>query len=491
MKINIVDIILILSLFCLNIGCTPSDNAVIGKKNLLFILTDEQRYDTSAPYGNQLIKTPNLNKLGNEGIVFKQAYVTQPVCSPARSSLLTGLYPHSNGVISNNIPLDEKIKTLPELINDTAYRTAYIGKWHLGREVDAWHGFTQRISIEDGYTINDTTKNSDYREWLLELGYQPDAKNRTFSRTFASNLPFKHSKTKFIEDNAIDFLIQNKDKPFILYLAFLEPHSPNNGPFNDLHDPADVDLDSTYFMNTSKEMPLRYFMKKGYSYDDSTQMVFAKYWGLVHQVDKSVGNVLDQLKSLGLEGNTIVVFTSEHGKMMRKFGLTGKTVMYEPSSRIPWMMYVPGMEPKTINQRVSQIDMVPTLLELLNQPIPKGLQGKSLLPLVSGTISSNAPIFMEWNPFPNWQNQTKNCPEWAEEEDCIKAVQTQIRTVVTQDGWKLNWSSSDISQLFNLNVDPLEVQNLYHEESNEDKVNELKQLILEWQVKTDDKVIFQ
>ena len=432
-----------------------------------------------------------MNKLGNEGIVFKQAYVTQPVCSPARSSLLTGLYPHTNGVISNNIPLDEKIKTLPELINDEAYQAAYIGKWHLGKEVDPWHGFTQRISIEDAYTINDTTKNSDYRDWLLELGYQPDAKNRTFSRTFASNLPFKHSKTKFIEDNAIDFLIQNKEKPFILYLAFLEPHSPNNGPFNELHDPADVKLDSTYFMKTSREMPLRYFMKYGYTYPDSTQKVFSKYWGLVHQVDMSVGKVLDKLKSLGLKEKTIVVFTSEHGKMMRKFGLKSKSVMYECTSRIPWMMYIPGIASQKVSQRVSQIDMVPTLLGLLNSPIPNNLEGKSLLPLINGSIDTNTSVFMEINPSPGKKSQVNNCPEWATLEDCRNAAQTSIRTIVTQDGWKLNWSSSDKSQLFNLTVDPLEVQNLYYDKLYENKTNELKQMILTWQEKTNDNVKFQ
>lgn len=454
------------------------------KKNLLFILTDEQRYDTSAPYGNQLIKTPNLNKLGEESIVFLNAYVTQPVCSPARASILTGQYPHTHGVTTNNIPLDESIKTLPEYATNSDYKTGYIGKWHLGRETEPWHGFESRISIEDIYTTNDP---SDYSKFLLNEGYTPDGKSNTFSRDFVSNLPFEHSKTKFVEAKAIEFIEENQQDPFILYLGFLEPHSPNNGPFNDLHDPSLITLDSTYYMDTPHDYPLRYFVKKSYSYDDSTQAVFAKYWGLVHQVDRSVGAILQRLKELGLEEETIVVFTSEHGKMMRKFGLTGKTVMYEPSSRIPLMIRIPGYEGKVIDTRVSQIELVPTLLGLLGESIPSVIQGKSLMPLIDGTAKEWRPVFMEWNP---WQTGITDCPEWATEEDCIKASQSMTRSIVTQDGWKLNWSSGDRSQLFDLKNDPYEVINLYDDEEYRDKLSSLKEQIRDWQQKHNDQVNF-
>ncbi len=479
---------LFLLTFCIVLGFS-CDQPKETKRNLLFILTDEQRYDTSAPYGNQLIQTPNLNKLGDESIVFLNAYVTQPVCSPARASILTGLYPHTHGVTTNNIPLDESVKTFPEHILNTDYKTGYIGKWHLGREVDAWHGFDTRISTEDGYTVNDTTKNSNYRDFLLDLGYKPDARNNTFSRTFASNLPYEHSKSKFIENNAVAYLDEVGNQPFILYLGFLEPHHPNTGPFNDLHDTNDIELDSTYYMQTPVHYPLRYFMKKGYSYpEEDTREVFAKYWGLVHQVDLSVGVIMKKLNDLGLADNTIVVFTSEHGKMMRKFGLTGKTVMYEPSSRIPLMIKIPGNIGKAIDTRVSQIDLVPTLLDLLGESIPQELQGKSLIPLIDDRTDEWGPVIMEWNPFTNWEAQLKDCPDWASEEACRDAVQTQIRTVVTQDGWKLNWSSGDKSQLFDLNNDPMEVVNLYTDGPHSDKLSSLKGQILDWQQKNNDKV---
>lgn len=485
------------SCFCqvlIVLACCSCDTATAPesnrKPNLVFILADEQRFDTSEPYGNNDIMTPHLNALGRAGIVFRNAYVSQPVCSPARATLLTGLYPHTHGVTNNNILLEERVHTLPELLNDTSYLSAYIGKWHLGRENDAWHGFDIRISTEGGYA-GSRNNMADYDRWLLENGYKFKNSSTTFSRNFVSNLPYEHSKSKYIEMNALEFLEENQERPFVLYLSFLEPHSPNNGPFNDLHDPSLVVLDSTYKMETGRDMPLRYHMKRGYDYGDiSTEELFARYWGLVHQVDLSVGAVMKKLSDLGLDKNTIVIFTSEHGKMMRKFGLTGKAVMYEESSRVPWMMQVPGVDPTVIDRRVSHIDMIPTILDLMQKPIPAHLEGKSLKPVIEGNADVQDPVFIEWNPFKDWQSEAKLCPEWASQDSCDLAVQTQIRTVVTQDGWKLNWSSSDKSQLFNLNDDPMEVDNLYYKSSHQQKVKELKDAITQWQETTGDNVSF-
>ena len=121
--------------------------------NLLFIFTDEQRYDTMAAYGNTRIEVPNLNRLANEGIIFKRAYVTQPICTPSRASIMTGLYPHTVGCVANNIPLPEDVPVLPELADFKEYSIGYIGKWHLGDEVFCQHRFDIWISTEDMYRI--------------------------------------------------------------------------------------------------------------------------------------------------------------------------------------------------------------------------------------------------------------------------------------------------------------------------------------------------
>lgn len=169
------------------------------KPNLLFIYTDEQAVDTLAAYGNTQIEMPNLNELANDSTVFEHAYVTQPVCTPSRSTLLTGLYPHENGCTRNNIPLSRKTKCFPELLNDSDYRTGHFGKWHLGDEIFKQHGFDEWVSIEDayyGYYSEDRDKNekSDYHSFLIENGFQPGDGER-FGRAQSACFPEKIQQT--------------------------------------------------------------------------------------------------------------------------------------------------------------------------------------------------------------------------------------------------------------------------------------------------------
>ena len=472
--------------------------------NLVFILTDEQRYDTSFHYGNEKIITPNLNKLGDEGVVFENAYVAQPVCSPNRSSIMTGLYPHQTGVTQNKIPLIQEISTFPELLGENSYNTAYIGKWHLGNELDPSHGFNKWISMEDGYHWKEDSKAgidirySDYHKWLIDKGYKPDSKKRgTFSRTFCTNLPYEHTKSSFIEKKAIQFIDRNKDNQFILYLSFLEPHTPVNGPFNDLHNINDVQLDKTYGKFIPKNEPLRNKIirinetnqGKKLSLNNEISILkeqMKKYWGLVHQVDLSVGKILQKLEYLGLDKSTIIVFTSEHGRMMGKFGISPKRFMYDASSRIPLIIKAPGFKPKKVNYPVSQIDIVPTLLKFFGKSIPDFLPGKSLFDFTPSNV------FMQWNTDfskdgkPTNGKKYDDCP--VNPEDCKKAMMQNIRTIVTPSGLKLSLSAQDydLSELFDLKNDPEEVNNIFYNPLYKDTVSDLRKMIIDWQKKVND-----
>jgi len=207
------------------IGCSKKSR----KPNLLFLWTDEQRPDTMKAYGNPNIHAPNLNKLADQSVVFKNAYVSQPVCTPSRSTVMTGLWPHQNSCVSNNIPLPENIKCFPEIMNDPDYRTGYFGKWHLGDEIFAQHGFEEWQSIEDGYSKyyseeRSKEQKSDYWHFLKDLGYKPDTKGNNFSRGFAARRPLEHCKPKFLERESIRFLKQNRNESFMLYVNFLAPY---------------------------------------------------------------------------------------------------------------------------------------------------------------------------------------------------------------------------------------------------------------------------
>ena len=283
------------------------------KPNLLFIWTDEQRADTMDAYGNAKIHTPNLNRLAKESVVFEKAYVTQPVCTPNRSAVITGLWPHTSGCIKNNVPLPSNIPCLPELLGDSDYRTAYMGKWHLGDEIFAQQGFEEWASMEDGYGNyysrgRDRSARSDYHHFLVEHGYKPDRGSK-FSRAFAARRPIEHCKPKFLEMRACDFLRRYHKEPFVLYINFLEPHMPFFGPLDDEHDPKEVDLPANFRDPLEQNEPLRYRVKREhcqekYGHEESDiRSLIARYWGLVSQVDLSVGAILRTLDDLGLAEN--------------------------------------------------------------------------------------------------------------------------------------------------------------------------------------------
>jgi len=470
------------------------------KPNLLFIWTDEQRADTMAAYGNTKIHTPNLNKLAKESVVFERAYVTQPVCSPNRSAVMTGLWPHTTGVSANNIPLRRDTLCLPELLNDPDYHTAYMGKWHLGDEIFAQHGFEEWVSIEyyDAYYSKgrDHREKPDYHNFLLENGYKPDVRDKYFSRAFATRRPLEQCKPKFLEKKACDFLRRHRNEPFVLYINFLEPHMPFFGPLDSEHDPAMVGLPANFDDPLEENEPLRYRLLREYygskygKDEKDIRELTAKYWGLVTQVDLSVGAILKTLENLGLAENTIVVYTSDHGDMMGAHRMVEKSVMYEEAVRVPWLMRIPQMERKQrfVKGRVSQINMIPTLLHLMGAKSGYNLQGKSLVPLISSGRPARDHIFIQWNPGPGAIRRTDQVKALVSTEELDRVANEHTRTVISPDGWKLCLSDADKCQLFNLNSDPGERTNLFDSGRHKDVIGRLTKRVHEWQESVTDNV---
>lgn len=472
------------------------------KPNLLFIWTDEQATHTMKVYGNDKIKTPNLNKLAEESFVFKNAYDSQPVCTPARSTVMTGLWPTQNTMVKNGNILPKEVECFPEIVNNPEYKTAYMGKWHLGDEQFAQHGFQEWVSMEESNNHSPERKGrkySDYWHYLKNLGYTPNHTTNLFSRDFAASLPIENCKPKFLERNAIDFLKRHKNEPFILHVNFLEPHMPYFGPLNDMYDPDKVDLPPNFDDPLEEDEPLayrntrkRYEEKGGYGFplksEKNWRRLIANYWGLVTEVDMSVGAILTALEKFGLDDNTIVVYTSDHGDMMGSHRLLAKDVMYEESAKVPLLMRIPqkGKKQRIIEKPVSHIDLVPTLLDLMDVQTNKEFPGQSLVPLLNGKAVDEDHVFIQWNGF----NRTySNYGHESNQSFQLKTVHDiYIRTVVSPDGWKLSLSDIDKNQLFNLNEDPYETTNLYYSGRHQDIIKRLTEKIYTWQKKIGDKV---
>ncbi|MFO1447855.1 MAG: sulfatase-like hydrolase/transferase [Opitutaceae bacterium] len=469
------------------------------KPNLLVFLPDQQRADTIAPYGNGRCHAPHLNRLAAQSTVFDRCYVTHPVCTPSRSSLLTGTWPHTNGCTHNNMALAPRWKTFPEMLGDTDYRTAYMGKWHLGDEVFAQRGFEEWASIEDMYQAyfgagRDPTTISDYSKFLLSRGVNSDSPDGSVSRKFASTLPIELSKPRFLEERACEFLERHRRDPFVLFVSFLEPHSPYQGPLNREHRDDEIEFEPTARTTFGADIPLRYRLKQEYlerefgTGPDDYRETKRNYYGLVTQIDRSIGGILGKLESLGLADDTVVVHTSDHGDMMGHHRLFEKEVMFDAASRVPYLVRLPGQKrSQRVAQPVSHIDFVPTMLDLLGAKPHAQCIGRSRAPLLRGERMPAETVFLEWSPN-SGKEKVKKGTTLATADAIARASQESTRTAVSPDGWKLNLRNTDQPELYNLLADPLETQNLFDAAACADVRKRITADIAAWQKHTDDSV---
>src|SRR5438552_8151145 len=468
----------------------------MAKPNLIVFLTDQQRVDTLACYGNGNVHAPNLNRLASESVIFDRAYVTQPLCTPSRASLLTGMWPHSTGCTRNSVALDRRHLTFIELLQDQDYDSAYMGKWQLGDETKPQRGFHHWISTEGI---------SDYSRFLLSRGYIPDKPNGTFSERAVSELPLEASKPKFLEKHACKFIEKHHQEPFILFVSFVEPHSPYNGPLNDEHGLDDVELDATALLPPSDNIPLRYRLMREWQQAEAaldrkrlpTQLFFGitpeeyrsikqRYLGLVTLIDQSIGAVLLCLERCGLSDDTIVVHTSDHGDSLGAHHLFAKETMFEEAARVPLLVRLPGQKRgKIVSQPVSHIDFVPTLLDLLGQPKHPQCAGQSLLPVINQDAAPPENVFLEWAP-----NRTtiRKGTSLARRRMIKRAVDESTRAVVSADGWKLCLRDKDLNELYNLTDDPLETRNLYPDRQYASVISRWAGEIHRWQESAHDRL---
>jgi arylsulfatase A-like enzyme len=477
-----------------------------GRPSLLFIFTDQQRADSLGAAGNPLAPTPNLDRLAAGGTLFERAYVAQPVCTPSRATLLTGLWPHAHGCIDNNVPLPPRALTLAERLPPD-YACAYMGKWHLGDEIIPQHGFDEWVSIEDYYRAHYSrpeyrAQYSTYHHYLLSQGFEPNKEksgDRLFGREWAARLPEEHTKARFLGREAAAFLRarSGSDRPFILYVNFLEPHRPYSGPLDDLYPPGALPLGPHFHRPPASNaarinrLMAEHYLRGGeidgedLTTEAGARKTRAKYLGNVTLVDRAVGDILQALDESGHGQDTIVVFTSDHGDLMGDHGLFEKCVMYEEAVRVPLLIRAPGLDqaPRRVSAPISQIDLVPTLLDLLEQPVPPDLPGVSRAAVVRGQSQLADDVVVEWNGT-EWRPPrpfARGLPP-----EAFDAVRGPWRTLIAPDGWKLNLSPVDQCELYDLNADPYELSNLYAAPEHQSRIAQIAARLRAWQARVAD-----
>lgn len=484
--------------------------ASVVNPNILFICSDQQRTDTMAAYGNDWIQTPNLNALADRSAVFENAYVTQAVCSPARGTMLTGLYPHSAGVVRNSQPgrpssnLPEDVMTIAEMAPDE-YLTAKFGKWHLGQDLVPQHGFDEWVSTEDAH--DDGFPNfekrehrylkSDYYRYLVKHGYEPAANydgHLSHTQHQRGFLPEEHTMAAFLARQTSDFIRRNTDRPWLMYMMNFEPHPPYNGPLNELYDPDSIPDGPLLMTSPAQNTPLFTRARSRFHSAEASQAnskdprqywreLRAKYFGNMTVLDNAIGQVLAALEDSGQADRTVVIFTSDHGDSLGDRGMLGKRSFYEEVSKVPMLISVPWLtgEGRRIAGSFGHVDLVPTILDLMGVEPPEHLQGRSRVDVLSGNAVLDGDVFMQWHG----GRATISLGD-----DAVERMSTvEWRSVVTQDRWKLNLSNGDQCELYNLNEDPLELSNLFDETEHRDRVRDMAARIRQWQAETGDDMV--
>ena len=336
------------------------------KLNVLVLFTDQQRWDTVGAYGDSPMDlTPNLDAMARRGVLFQNAITCQPVCSPARGSIHTGKYATAHTVWRNGLVLPQSEQTTARQFRQHGYTVGYIGKWHLSATK------TEPVTAELRGGFDDYWLGAD----LLEFTSHPY--DTVMFGQDNERVALPGYRVDALADATIKFLQERAEQPFFLFVSWLEPHHQN-----DMNRYVAPDGYAARYANPYVPPDLQ--GRPGDWYRE-----LPSYYGIVKRIDECVGRILAELERLGLDENTIVLFTSDHGSHFRTRNSEYKRSCHEACTRIPLIARGPGLDRRlVVPELVSLVDVAPTLLDAAGVPVPQAMQGRSMMPLLDRQVGN-------------------------------------------------------------------------------------------------------
>lgn len=434
-----------------------------SRPNIVFILIDDLRWDELGCAGHPYIQTPNIDRLAKEGAMFRNAFMTTPLCSPSRASFLTGKYAHTHG-ITDNVDRSEashKLVTFPAMLHKSGYDSAFIGKWHMGNDETPRPGFDHWVSFKGQGTYINPDINEDGKP-VKRRGYVTD----------------------ILGDYAVKFIRRSRQKPFLVYMAHKAIHPEvtqnDDGSINIADAEKFLPAERHQHAYEGKTIPRR--PNYGRAPDDKPALL-RQIEGLpplgpatvtpdesilgrhrtLSAIDENVGEILRALKETGQLENTIIVFTSDNGYFYGEHGLSiERRLAYEESIRLPLLVRYPRViKPGTVrNELALNIDLAPTLLSLARLPVPNDMEGRSLVPLLKGERTE-------------WRN--KFLIEYYSDKVIPRIVRMGYRAVRTEKWKYIHYLELEgMDELYELEADPYEMKNVIKEPRCANVLNEMK-----------------
>lgn len=429
--------------------------ATTDKPNILFLFTDQQRFDTIGAVNNPVIRTPNLDRLVESGTWFDSAYTPSPECVPARCSLTYGQYPGSTNCCGNgeSFPLKEK-ESYMAVLTRSGYRTHGVGKYHFEyhdrQRTYEGNGFQTRDRQEE---IVSEPEKDDYLQTLkgAGLGYIADPhglRGEMYYMPQPAQMSAEAHPTQWVGDRTLSFLKaqQGNDKPWMCFSSFIHPHPPFCPPVPWTKLYRDIDVPPPHMPPDYESLLIyiNHFQNRYKRYDRGidlhrARMLRAYYYACISFIDFQVGRILDYLDESGQRENTLIAFSADHGELLGDYGSVGKRSYHDAAMRVPMILSQPGVVPagKTVNTPVNLIDITETFLEVSgDKPSTHKTQGRSLIELANAPDEDRM-VFSQ-----------------------LYRGQNAIYTAISND-WKLAHSAPDHRDLFfDRKRDPRETQDL-------------------------------
>jgi arylsulfatase A-like enzyme len=353
----------------------------MDKPNIVFLFSDQQRWDTLGCYGQPLNTTPNLDKMAAEGVRFENAFTPQPVCGPARAVLQTGRYASQAGVYTNGIALRPDRKYLADRMTDAGYETAYIGKWHLGS-----NGSEARVRVwPNGEKFNNRTGpippelRAGYRDfWLAADALEWTSHSYDGHMFDAGGNKREFPAGRFRADAQTDWVLEylrdrKKGRPFFLFVSWLEPHHQND---NNVYEGPHGSKEKYKDFVVPEDL-------KGRQGDWKEN--YPDYLGCINNLDANVGRIRQELEKLGYADDTLIIYTSDHGSHFRTRNREYKRSCHEACIRVPLIVHGPGFTGgRVVKELTSLIDLPPTIVEAAEAKVPDEMEGRPLQGLTTG-----------------------------------------------------------------------------------------------------------